>query len=472
MKKILLIATLLLPLLGQALPFVPTTSPNTYPIHWYYMKTGNVYMYAGNNDGYDELMGSTTVSNSDAYLWCFVGTASTGYKIYNRATKNYMMSGNDFGSANESSVNYYEAGSGNSFYIYTMLTPWGSSTSMKNYLIYYNNEFYTTRSKANSYTVTEALVEDFIDPSGSIVFNDLETYEDHCVIDLSYTGSEQYYWVVFANGTEVTLPYSIARTDENQTVHVEVNVNFEDPRIYAIVASKNYEIPALESPSTELDLTLTPYDFNVPHNELDNYGNEGYAKLFDKNRNTKWCVVNSSGAWETIRADFKTKQPFYPTGYIFTTGNDTQSFYNRNPKAWKIYAKTNESDNWTTIVDVADGAEAGLGTNSTTDYSFKIKGVGKKYQYFRFEVSEIRGKDNWDQNNYVFQLAELELTGGLTIPGDVNGDGRVNVSDVSTLINMILGITTMDQTAADVNGDGRVNVSDVTSLINIILGIN
>lgn len=57
------------------------------------------------------------------------------------------------------------------------------------------------------------------------------------------------------------------------------------------------------------------------------------------------------------------------------------------------------------------------------------------------------------------------------LTGDVNRDGRVNVSDVSTLINMILGIEPMDQEAADVNGDGRVNVSDVTALINIILGI-
>ncbi|MBQ2491131.1 MAG: dockerin type I repeat-containing protein, partial [Muribaculaceae bacterium] len=56
--------------------------------------------------------------------------------------------------------------------------------------------------------------------------------------------------------------------------------------------------------------------------------------------------------------------------------------------------------------------------------------------------------------------------------GDVNGDGRVNVSDVSELINMILGLTPMDSTHADVNGDSRVNVSDVTALINIILGIS
>ena len=58
------------------------------------------------------------------------------------------------------------------------------------------------------------------------------------------------------------------------------------------------------------------------------------------------------------------------------------------------------------------------------------------------------------------------------IRGDVNGDGRVNVSDVTALINMILGITPVDQARADVNGDNKVNVSDVTALINIILGIS
>lgn len=56
-------------------------------------------------------------------------------------------------------------------------------------------------------------------------------------------------------------------------------------------------------------------------------------------------------------------------------------------------------------------------------------------------------------------------------PGDVNVDGKMNVSDVTALINMILGITTANEVAADMNGDGYVNVSDVTALINLILGI-
>jgi hypothetical protein len=56
--------------------------------------------------------------------------------------------------------------------------------------------------------------------------------------------------------------------------------------------------------------------------------------------------------------------------------------------------------------------------------------------------------------------------------GDVNSDEKVNVSDVTSLVNMILGTTTMNQASADVNSDGRVNVSDITALINLILGIH
>ena len=59
-----------------------------------------------------------------------------------------------------------------------------------------------------------------------------------------------------------------------------------------------------------------------------------------------------------------------------------------------------------------------------------------------------------------------------TLTGDVNNDDRVNVSDVTALVNMILGVVPKDEARADINGDGRVNVSDVTALINIILGIS
>ena len=56
------------------------------------------------------------------------------------------------------------------------------------------------------------------------------------------------------------------------------------------------------------------------------------------------------------------------------------------------------------------------------------------------------------------------------LQGDVNGDGMVNVSDVTALINTILGSDNYSAAVCDINGDGDTNVSDVTTLINLILG--
>ena len=53
--------------------------------------------------------------------------------------------------------------------------------------------------------------------------------------------------------------------------------------------------------------------------------------------------------------------------------------------------------------------------------------------------------------------------------GDINGDGEINVSDVTALINKILGSSTYSDAVCDINGDGEINVSDVTALINMIL---
>lgn len=53
-------------------------------------------------------------------------------------------------------------------------------------------------------------------------------------------------------------------------------------------------------------------------------------------------------------------------------------------------------------------------------------------------------------------------------PGDSNGDGVINISDVTTIIDLLLSSEeTPDY--VDVNGDGIVNISDVTSLIDQLL---
>ena len=63
---------------------------------------------------------------------------------------------------------------------------------------------------------------------------------------------------------------------------------------------------------------------------------------------------------------------------------------------------------------------------------------------------------------------EAEATG---MRGDANGDGKVNVTDVVTTANYVLGLNPSPFVFAnaDVTGDGKVNVTDLVGIVNITL---
>lgn len=89
------------------------------------------------------------------------------------------------------------------------------------------------------------------------------------------------------------------------------------------------------------------------------------------------------------------------------------------------------------------------------------------------QVSQANAK-NWDV--YHWSWAEGEgwepYVGSSFQRGDVNDDGSVNISDVTALIDLLLGGGTISNPAADANQDGNVNISDVTALIDYLLAGN
>lgn len=56
-----------------------------------------------------------------------------------------------------------------------------------------------------------------------------------------------------------------------------------------------------------------------------------------------------------------------------------------------------------------------------------------------------------------------------SIRGDANGDGNVSISDVSALIDYLLGSTSNLATGADCNRDGTLTIGDVSALIDYLL---
>ena len=104
----------------------------------------------------------------------------------------------------------------------------------------------------------------------------------------------------------------------------------------------------------------------------------------------------------------------------------------------------------------------GDGGHQTVD----IKGLSQDTYY---EISSTT-------NKYTVHDITADYAGVL---GDINGDGVVDIADVNSVINLMLGkgLTPSpspggEGSSADVTGDGVVDISDVNAVINAMLGKN
>ena len=85
---------------------------------------------------------------------------------------------------------------------------------------------------------------------------------------------------------------------------------------------------------------------------------------------------------------------------------------------------------------------------------------------FKIDAEWVGGKDyEWGWN-----VTVALATGGDTpgVKGDVNGDGTVDVADISAIISVMAG--TAQYGASDVNGDNTTDVADISNVISIMAG--
>ena len=113
-------------------------------------------------------------------------------------------------------------------------------------------------------------------------------------------------------------------------------------------------------------------------------------------------------------------------------------------------------------VAVPDSTQLSVGNIADTCYTVQGLDSNRTYACQVQAVYPDGSLSPWSQQ----LMVNLQGTG---LRGDLNGDGQVNVTDVSIIINAILGNGQLDLEAGDLNGDGSLNVTDVTALIHIIL---
>ena len=89
--------------------------------------------------------------------------------------------------------------------------------------------------------------------------------------------------------------------------------------------------------------------------------------------------------------------------------------------------------------------------------------------YFDIALLDVRGLQlNAYQDMAINFVPDPSL---VVTAGDVNGDGHINIADVTLLIDYLLNndSSLIDLANADVDGDGVINISDVTKLIDNLL---
>ena len=132
------------------------------------------------------------------------------------------------------------------------------------------------------------------------------------------------------------------------------------------------------------------------------------------------------------------------------------------------------SDNKTRfLVSVIGEQEIAVGTGTVLNLTFSIPATYTAGNY-TVTISNIELTHNEGIN--VETINQSDTTSKLIVvaakPGDANGDNKVSVTDVTSIINYILQKipSTFIFEAADVNGDKKISVTDVTMTINIVLG--
>ena len=92
--------------------------------------------------------------------------------------------------------------------------------------------------------------------------------------------------------------------------------------------------------------------------------------------------------------------------------------------------------------------------------------------------NSVNGWSGGDTDDFLQQLVDecgdLCIDGGCsTAAGDLNEDENLNIQDLITMVNHILGSSLLADCAleaADMNLDGTINIQDLISLVNAILG--
>lgn len=193
---------------------------------------------------------------------------------------------------------------------------------------------------------------------------------------------------------------------------------------------------------------------------------------FDDNDTSGWSLT---GNWSTI--------------------NTTYDNFNPPFAEWWVNATAQADRSMSQTLSLRDGKymlQAAVEAVRQDQPSLSVSGVNLKFddtsvachtadhapQNFKVEKTVEEGEhtfglyvESTDANWVAVDNFVLYYYGNHYLKGDVNNDGRVDITDVICMVNRILSVEVpvFIFKAADMNEDGEITITDVTALVNAIL---
>ena len=193
---------------------------------------------------------------------------------------------------------------------------------------------------------------------------------------------------------------------------------------------------------------------------------------FDDNDTSGWSLT---GNWSTI--------------------NTTYDNFNPPFAEWWVNAMAQADRSMSQTLSLRDGKymlQAAVEAVRQDQPSLSVSGVNLKFddtsvachtadhapQIFKVEKNVEEGEhtfglyvESTDANWVAVDNFVLYYYGNHYLKGDVNNDGRVDITDVICMVNRILSVDVpvFIFKAADMNEDGEITITDVTALVNAIL---
>lgn len=123
---------------------------------------------------------------------------------------------------------------------------------------------------------------------------------------------------------------------------------------------------------------------------------EGAAMVCDGQLSTKWCIDSPRQMPYTLVLDAGTPSSFAEYGFV--TGDDTETYPDRNPVTWRV-SGSNDKQEWTVLDNQKNSRR--MAAENWQEYRFRLAGKGA-FRYYRFEFFRVAGGTRIQLSEIIF----------------------------------------------------------------------